>query len=109
MPIANLKQRKESRAFKKIVAKKTLQVRRKAFAEESVVQAKKKGKQLAVAKATKKGFGERLRKSTSKAGKIILKRALTPPKSSGKRKPTRTIPVERSPQKLSSPIGFEGF
>ena len=41
--------------------------------------------------------------------KFILKRALTPPKSSGKRKPTRTIPVERSPQKLSSPIGFEGF
>ena len=109
MPIANIKQRKESRAFKKIVAKQTLQARRKSYADESLIQAKKKGKELAVAKANKVGFGKRLAKASSSAGKVLLKRALTPPKSSGKRKPTRTIPVERSPQKLSSPIGFEGF
>jgi len=100
---------KESKAFKKIVAKQTLQARRKAFADEALVQAKKKGRELAVAKAQKGSFGEQVRRVSKKTGKAIVKKVLAPPKKSGKKSYPKKIMVDRSPKNLSSPIGFEGF
>ena len=80
--------RKESAAFKKIVAKQTLQVRRKAFADEALVQAKKKGKELAIAKANKPSFGKKLAMIGTNASANLAKKVLTPPKRAA---PTRTV------------------
>ena len=52
------KSRSESIAFKKIVAKQNLQARRKAYAEESLIQAKKEGKQLTYKKSTGRIIGD---------------------------------------------------
>lgn len=100
---------KESKAFKKIVAKRNLQIRRKAYADESLIQAKKKGKELAIAKAQKGTFGEKLRKSSGRVGKAIVKKALAPPKK--KRTPQKRIKkiTKKPATPLQSPVGFEGF
>ena len=88
MPLIKSKEeRKESKAFKKIVARRALQARRKAFADESLVQAKKKGKELAVSKSTKGKFGEQVRKG----GRVLLKKVLTPPPKSSRKRPARRV------------------
>ncbi len=60
--LANYKaKRKDTSAFKSMVAKRTLQERRKSFAEESVAQAKLQGKALAQPKK-KRSIGSILEK-----------------------------------------------
>jgi len=55
-----MEQRKDRAEFQKEVDKETLEIRRKAYREESIKQASTQGQKLAYEKANKPSFGERV-------------------------------------------------
>jgi len=91
---AYVQSKSEARAFKKIVNKRALQARRKAYEEEAVKVARQKGK--ALARNPKPSFGSQI--------VSVIERAAAP-----KPRPTRTIrrttrkPARRSVRKASRP------
>ena len=86
--------RKESQAFKSIVEKRTLEARRKAYAEEAVVTAKEEGKARARRPSFSSQIGERLRGSVDR--KI---QGQPTPRAKTVRRIVRRVAVRKSPVK----------
>lgn len=83
--------RKESLAFKKIVARRTLQARRQSYEKEALVQAKLKGERIAKEQATRPTFGQRVGGAGKSLGKFafgVAEKATRPPQ-------VRKAPVRR--------------
>jgi FtsZ-interacting cell division protein ZipA len=118
------KARKESQAFKKIVAKRTLQARRQAYEKEALSVAREKGKALARRKSTSQKLGQLIEKRLSSPAP---KRTPTVSKIKPAKRKTKSAKkvttVKRKPQKKAyttvkspaerqepmKPAGFEGI
>lgn len=108
-------ERKEKKAFKAIVAKRTLQERRKAFAEEAVKVAAEKGRE----QARRGTFGQRVwtlakqklaaRPSPQAVAtrRRVIRRVVTgrvQPRTTARKRTYRRAPLRRAPVQRAQPV-----